>query len=209
MALTRELSHMHMNKIVITLAVIGGAVTASQAAFLQPYKAPVGSFVSVVKSCAQPKPAPLAAADDFRFLDNFTVNHFRWWGTVSSSQQLFRIYYIAIYKDAGCKPGQRVYQACLMPVQVTFQAKDCQGRNVYNFLGATGAPLPIPPGHYWFRVAESDDVSVRPGKVDFQWSGTRPVRGCTAGQHNLTTWLSPLLDPCDHQQDDLAFCVLG
>lgn len=192
------------------ITVLAGMVSLSQAQFQQPYKAPVGSFVSTVMTCTNPRPMPLAAADDFRFLDNFTIRHFRWWGTVSAPAQLFRSYYISIYKDAGCKPGQRVFQACVVPMQVTFQAKDCQGHNVYNFLVQLGGPLPVPAGHYWFSVAESDSTSVRAGKVDFTWSGVRPIKGCPADQRNaVPAWLSPLLDPCDHVKDDLAFCVLG
>jgi hypothetical protein len=182
--------------------------TTTQAQFRQPYNQPLGSFASVVQNCANPKPFPVAAADDFKFADNFLINHFRWWGTVSDPAQLNRLYYLAIYKDGGCRPGQRIYQTCAF-AQTQFVGVDCQGNNVYTFLVTLPNPLPIASGHFWFRVAESDADSIRPGLVDFKWSGRRPVRLCDAGQQTLAGWFAPLLDPCDNLPDDLAFCVLG
>lgn len=178
--------------------------------FNQPYKGQRSSFTSVVTSCISPTPAPFAAADDFWFADNFTINHFRWWGTVSSLAQRFRPYYVAIYQDAGCAPGAVVYEGCVVPVSAPAVAVDCTGKNVYSFYAPLSGPLPIAPGHYWFRVAESDADSVQQGSVDFKWSGRRPVRACPAGQHDAAgVWTSPLLDACDGQADDLSFCVLG
>jgi hypothetical protein len=192
------------------LSVLCGLAAFSQAQYKQLYNGPRASFVSVVESCANPTPAPLAAADDFAFADNFVVNHFRWWGTVSNVAQLARTYYVAIYTNANCKPGGLVYSTCLIPDQTQFVAFDCQGKAVYNFYTALPAPLPIDPGHYWFRVAECDDDSVTVGAVDFQWSGSRPVRHCNAGQNDaLGAFLQPLIDACDGLPDDLAFCVLG
>lgn len=193
-----------------TLAVLCGFASFGQAQFRQIYNGNRASFVSVVKSCATPTPLPLAAADDFHFADNFTVNHFRWWGTVSDPSQLTRTYYVAIYNNANCSPGALVFQACVVPDSAVFQAVDCQGKNVYNFFVGLPAPLMLAPGHYWFRVAECDEDSINVGQVDFQWSGRRPIVGCNAGQHDsFLNWLSPLVDPCDQGDDDLAFCVLG
>lgn len=198
-----------MRTITHTLVVAGLALAAaSQAQYRQLYDQPLGSHVSTVVSCMHPLPMPQAAADDFRFQDNYVVNHFRWWGTVSGLQQLNRVYYIAIYEDAGCRPGKILFQRCLTP-QAVAVAVDCTGRVVYRFTASLAAPLNVPAGHYWFRVAESDADSVTIGSVDFQWSAARPIRGCDAGWHDLAGWNSPLIDPCDGKKEDLAFCLLG
>lgn len=196
------------NKSLFTLSFVAALVTMSHAQYRQVYNQPLAAHTSVVQSCANPIPAPLAAADDFVLKDNFTVNHFRWWGTVTGQAQLMRPYYIALYKDGGCKPGQKVYEACVIP-QVQFVGIDCQGEKVFTFLATLAQPLPMPAGHFWFRVAESDADSIRQGLVDFKWSGNRPVRNCQAGQHSVAGWTNPLLDPCDSLPVDLAFCVLG
>jgi hypothetical protein len=199
-----------MRTITNSLVVTGMALAAAgQAQFLQTYTPPLGSHVSTVVSCANPIPLPLAAADDFRFKDNYSVRHFRWWGTVSNVAQLNRDYYIAIYEGGGCRPGKILFQACVN-AQTIPVAVDCTGKVVYRFTTSLAAPINVPAGHYWFRVAESDASSVQLGSVDFQWSAVRPVRGCEAGQHDLAAgWLSPLLDPCDGLKEDLAFCLLG
>ncbi|MBX7132925.1 MAG: hypothetical protein K1X67_09645 [Fimbriimonadaceae bacterium] len=196
------------NKSLFTLTFVAALVTMSHAQYRQVYNAPYAAHTSTVQSFANPIPMPLAAADDFVLKDNFVVNHFRWWGTVSSLGQLARPYYLAIYKDAGCKPGARVFQTWAIP-QTQFVGVDCQGQNVYTFLVTLASPLPIPAGHFWFRVAELDNSSVQQGSIDFKWSGYRPVRNCQAGQHGGVGWLAPLLDPCDNLPVDLAFCVLG
>lgn len=198
-----------MRTITHTLVIAGLALaTAAQAQFLQPYNQPLGSHVSTVVSCTNPFPMPQAAADDFKFSDNYAVRHFRWWGTVSTPLQLNRLYYIAIYEEGGCKPGKRILQRCLIPQTVAIGV-DCTGKTVYRFTASLAAPVNIPAGRYWFRVAESDADSVNIGMVDFQWSANRPIRGCEAGFHDAAGWNSPLIDPCDGNRDDLAFCLLG
>lgn len=200
---------MKLNKLA-TLLVLSAGATLSQAQFAQEYDKDLGSFASVVKNFANPRPEPEACADDFAFADDYVVNHFKWWGTVSNPLQLARPYYIAIYLDNGCRPGAKVYETAAIPTTAVF-AKDCTGATVYSFLVTLGAPLNIPAGHYWFRVAEMDDNSFAVGAVDFQWSGKRPRWGCRAGYHTWAplTWNRPLIDPCDGLEDDLAFCVLG
>ena len=174
----------------------------------QSYDGQRGSFVSVVQSCANPIPQPLLAADDFGFLDNFQINHIKWWGTVSDVAQLARAYNIRIFgNNMGQPNGNVLFQRCVVPTQTAFVGVDCEGNDVYAFYVQLANPIPSNAGHFWISIAESDAASVNVGQTDFQWSGRRPIRLSAAGQSNGGAWLSPLVDPCDQGNDDLAFCL--
>ncbi|MBV6458713.1 MAG: hypothetical protein HONBIEJF_01850 [Fimbriimonadaceae bacterium] len=205
--------------LVIALATL--VATASQAAVLwsQPWNPNQkwASFPSAVESCAVPNILGAIAMDDFRLANGGIVNRVAWWGVPLVTAQLAggRKYYIAFYENTPgmCKPNaQPVFRACVTPQFVT-AGIDCQGKVVYRFEAALGAPFnAVPNRHYWIQISEDDSTSATKKVIDWQWSGYRPINLCPSQSVRKMGALTKRflnVDPCDGQKDDLAFQLIN
>lgn len=174
--------------------------------YRQPYTPPASPFASRVKGCGNPVATDYVAFDDFGFGQSGTLLGVRWWGVIFDRDQIGRPYYVAIYSDVDCHPGDLLLEACVVPQnQVT--ASDCNDGHVCGAF-APLPPFPIAAGQrYWLQISEDDEASANPGFDDFAWSGRQPVRGCRALQSKGGTEFQALADACNGQRDDLSFEV--
>ncbi len=192
----------------VSLAACMSGAAMAQCAFNQPWDGIRASHASIVRSCGVPTPAPLVAADDFQCRAGGVLTQVRWWGTLATTAQVGRPYYIAIRRDNGnCQPAGVLWQACVVP-QAVSAGVDCQGRRVFRFTAAVPAFAVAAGQKYWLQISEADDRSARPGVEDFRWSGRRPVRFCPAAQINAAGGIiQPLPDACDGARNDLSFLL--
>ncbi|MBX3119495.1 MAG: hypothetical protein KF784_10540 [Fimbriimonadaceae bacterium] len=198
-----------MKRIIALLGIAMAASTAMSQVWSQPWTRPLPAWMSVVRSCDNPKPFKLAAFDDFR-TDDVRISTIVYWGTVRDLAQLGRPMYYAVYKDNGnCQPAidSLVWKDCLKP-DWEFVDCDCQGQLVFRFKQAL-SPLNIlrlSSGHYWIEIAEDDSNSANPGAPEFAWSSHQSVNLCPALQWDWNgNFIQPLQDPCNGAKDDLAF----
>lgn len=181
----------------------------------------LASFSSIVQNCngTQYTFAPVAM-DDFLCTKDGPLVRMEWWGTMDlATLPVQRRFFIQIWGHSGtsCRPTQPLWKGC---VNATYKVvgTDCQQRRVYQF----AANLPQPwfvqtaGNRYWVQISELDNgnpagsppSSPRIGQVDWRWSGHRNIKNCPAGQFTAAgAFISPLLDPCDQQPDDLAFRI--
>lgn len=194
-----------------TLAFLGAAPSFAQLAWkwVQPWTPPRAAFQSIVRGCTIPQPFPRAAADDWICGQTGPIVRVTWWGTLSHPAQGTRPFYVAIYSSAAtaCVPAQLLYQTCVIPDTRLYVGTDCQQRRVYRL----SAPLPAPftqqvGTHYWLQISEADAESIQPQVENFRWSGHRPIVQCRAVQFP-PNFVTPLLDACDGQPDDLSFAL--
>lgn len=208
----------NLKSLTLTIALTATAAGAySQVFYAQPYTVPQASFESRVQNCGSPFPVNRVAMDDFVIPAGaqFVLNRIYWWGTLSSAAQAQRPYLVALYRDNNCLPwlnfgmatAGAFYLACVVPDQVGAAGVDCQGKTVYRF-SAPVPPVVLGGGlHAWIQISEVDSLSIRPGKVDFKWSGRRPIQFCPARRWILPATLGKLKDPCDLMFDDLSFAL--
>ena len=181
----------------------------AQCIFRQPWRFHRASHESRVESCQTPIPLDRVALDDFVCEAPGVLVRLRWWGVLLTPEQAHdRPYYIAIYADNGnCQPAQRAYWACVNP-RVKRVGTDCNGDPVFLFSARVPAFNLDNDVRYWLQISESDEGSARPGVEDFRWSGRRPQQLCDAVQRTAAGgFISPLLDICDQQPDDLSFAL--
>lgn len=211
---------MRINLKTLTISIALTAMAAgaySQIFYSQPYTLPQASFESRVQNCGSPFPINMVTMDDFVIPvgAQFTLNRIYWWGTLSNAAQAQRPFLVALYRNNNCLPwlnfgiptAGAFYVACVVPDQVGFAGVDCQGKNVYRF-SAPVPPVVLGGGmHAWIQISEVDSYSIRPGKIDFKWSGRRPVQLCPARKWKAPATLGKLKDPCDLQFDDLSFML--
>lgn len=187
--------------------------------YSQPWKLPLASFESRVRSCDSLFPTPgWFAADDFQMTRFMRVTRVVWYGTVNDPKQLSpnRRYLVNFFPDGDCRPslapgvqgGKSDWSHCVT-ARYTRVGVDCRGKTVYRFVASLGRGALLPPNRLWFSVAEEDVSSANVGKVDFQWSGRKPVSFCPAVQGNNSGWFRTLTDPCYSGLDDLAFEFYG
>lgn len=183
----------------------------------QPWTPPRASQESRVISCTNPTPLTRIAMDDWICQQSGPIVRYCWWGTVSTPAQRFRPYYIAIYRNlpGGCQPDLsatgRLYQTCIVPDYAAYVGTDCQQRRVFRMSGVTPAAasfIQLTGQHYWLQISEADAESVQPNVENFRWSAHRPIVNCNAVQFSPPVGIiQPLIDPCDQQEEDLAFCL--
>jgi len=197
-----------MRRIVPAMLTVGIVIAISGC---QPWQPPLASFESRVGDCAYGRPVKVVAMDDFVGWGG-TITSFRWWGVILDPNQLKQgTYHIAIYPavPGTCMPdlANPLFRKCL-PASKTQVGTDCMGDNVFLFK-TPAVNFPTVVGQKSFlSIAENDRDSARPGVSDFQWSGTRPIRGCTAlWVDTVGNIITPLADPCDGAAVDLAFQV--
>lgn len=175
--------------------------------YRQPWTRPSAAFESRVFDCGAPRPSDLAAMDDFRPRRDGDLVGMRWWGVLLNGAQIGHPYYIAIYSDVDCQPGDLLYETCLVP-QTRPVGIDCLNQRVFEFR----TPMPafgVEAGkRYWLQISEADALSAQPGVNDFLWSGHQPVVGCRALQTPDYVTYRPLTDPCNQRTSDLAFDLL-
>lgn len=155
----------------------------------QPWNKCLPSTPSAVVYCAPPSPnnfLDAQCADDFVATYTGSVNTVEWWGTLSDPAQRFRPFLVAFYRqDPNCRPpyGEPIFYACVRPVSKPVGA-DCEGRRVWHFRAFLPAPYfnQVAGQKYWLMILEVDNASVRPGQVDFQWSGHAACNNCANGE---------------------------
>ncbi len=200
------------NRLVLAIILLGiGTVASAQN---QPWKAPWGSVESRVLTCTSPQPMNRVAMDDFQFTQTTKITWIRWWGTVSSSAQLQRKYFIAIRPGvtAGtcpvpCNAGQISNFWCV-DVSTKYAGKDCQNRRVYRFTATLTPPFFATGGQkYWLQISELDSDSVQVGVEDFRWSAHHPIHNCTAQQRDIAGGVQcAITDDCPNPvTTDLSF----
>lgn len=188
------------------------AVWCQQVKWDQPWTPPRGSVESRVQTCEEGmNKQTRVRADDFQAVRTSRIVAVDWYGTLSSFNQAFRRYLITIWEDNGnCQPQcKTVCRVCVVPQQVVPVGVDCNGATVYRFfafLPTTAECRQIQGRRYWFSVAEEDASSIRPGLVDFRWSGRRPVQLCKA-RTLLDNRIGAVNDPCDNIRMDLSFSI--
>jgi hypothetical protein len=202
--------------ITLALGVLSASTALAQGGWkwFQPWTPPRAAFESRVVGCGNPQPLNRVAADDWVCFRSGPIVRVTWWGTLSDPAQGARPFYLAIYANQGavCAPDfdQRLYQACIVPNVVRYRGTDCQNRRVYmmSALLPTTNPFVQQLGtHYWLQISEADQQSIRVGLEDFRWSGHRPIELCHAVQ--FPPLVTPLLDACDQQPDDLSFALFS
>lgn len=178
---------------------------ASYVVFSQPWTNPAASHTSRIESCDNPALDPSACYDDFYFReDSGMAVGVRWWGTLRNREQVGRSYYIAIYSQAGCQPGDLLYKDCVRP-QVQLVGTDCQGEYVCRFSSLID-PFPVQADtQYWIQISENDADSLTPGIDDFRWSARQGIYGCNALKSFGQNEFSPVIDPCNDRMMDMAF----
>ncbi|GEM_PF-2755887 len=184
--------------------------TANPAAFYlirQPWTRPSAAWESRVRACGDPTPTSLASMDDFNVQRGGRLIGVRWWGVLTSGAQIGKPYYIAIYSDADCKPGNLLYRTCVVP-QVRSIGVDCRDQRVFELRTRIPAFAVGTGAHYWLQISEDDAASATPGANDFLWSMHQPVRGCRALTTPNYVDYRPLFDPCNQRESDLAFDLL-
>lgn len=199
-----------MKKLIVTLSLAIASSFALCQQWSQPWTYNLPSWLSVVRSCDNPKPFKLIALDDFQIPNDTVVTTIVYWGTVTDFAQLGRPMYYAVYKDNGaCQPDMNalVWRDCLKP-DWEYVAPDCMGRrvfrfkqglNIFNLLYHGGEKL-------WLQISEDDEESSRPGAPQFGWSSHQKVNLCPAVQVDYNSVIyQPLIDPCNGAKDDLAF----
>lgn len=189
--------------------------------YRQPWTKPWHSHESVVRHCSgAPAPFATVAVDDWICTQTGPIHRFTWWGTSPQPNQTpNQPFYIAIYSDANCQPGQLLYQTCVIASRQMVSI-DCQGRRVFWFNAVIPAGAPVfhqqQGQHYWLQISEVDFGMQSGGAVvpsptinavDFEWSPHRPIKNCPALQMTPAGTWQPLLDACDNNPEDLAFIV--
>lgn len=191
----------------------------------QPWNKCLPSTPSAVIDCAPPTPQNFLVAqstDDFVATYTGTVNTVEWWGTLSHPSQRFRPFQIAIYRqDPDCRPPHSLplFRACVVPYAKPVGV-DCEGKRVWHF----SARLPVPyfqqvqGQKYWLMITEIDSASIRPGQIDFQWSGHAACNNCNNGELvcncraikftvvNGAVFVNPVLG-CNGEITDLAWAL--
>lgn len=190
-------------------AIIDGSEQTPQARFLlrQPWTRPSAAFESRVRECGDPTPSALASMDDFEINRDGRLLGMRWWGVLFTGAQYERPYYIAIYSDVDCKPGDLLYRTCVVP-RVRPVGIDCNNQRVFEFRTAVPAFTVEANKRYWLQISEDDRASAQPGANDFLWSGHQPIKGCRALTTPNYIDYRPLVDPCNDRPSDLAFDLL-
>lgn len=173
--------------------------------YRQRWTPPAAPHVSRVKSCENPVPDDRVAMDDFQVPFDGTAVQLRWWGAILDQDQIGRPYYVAIYSDIDCEPGDLLYETCVVPTGKCI-AVDCSDHKVARFQ----TPIPafeVHAGeHYWLQISEDDADSANVGQDDFLWSGRQPRRMCPAMQLGANGQVEqPLIDACNGLVDDLSF----
>ncbi len=169
----------------------------------------LASVPSVTLSCSEfLAPNPQIAFDDFTAGYTGPVNTVEWWGTLSSPEQADRPYHIAFYRSGDCRPNALIYYACVKPRRARIVGYDCAGRQVWHFVAVLPQSFQQTQGtRYHLSIAEIDRLSVRPGKVDFEWSGHRQISGCAAVAIRTDAHINDVINRCDDQRMDLAWCL--
>jgi hypothetical protein len=193
----------------------------------QPWNKCLPSELSAVIDCAPPTPQNtfLAhSADDFVATYTGPVNTVEWWGTLSHPSQRKRPFLIAFYPQhpAWCLPSHRnpIFYACVKPVAKPVGV-DCEGRRVWHFSARLPAPYfnQVQGQKYWLVIAEVDSASIRPGEIDFRWSGHAACNNCESNvlvcncratkftPNEPTDWvITPILG-CNGEVVDLAWAL--
>ena len=177
--------------------------------YLQPWDGWADSHQSRVRNCDDPTPKDLIAMDDFSMEGNGTIDGIRWWGEILDRAQVQqpRQYYIAIYSDLNCSPGDLLFKECVTP-QVEFDDRDCQEDPVAMFTSALSGFGIVGGQRYWLQISEDDDSSANPDVDDFRWAGRRPVQNCFALQQDSAGNITqPIFDPCWQADVDLSFLL--
>jgi hypothetical protein len=204
---------------VCAIAVAGALMLVPQALAQkvnQPWTAPRGAHESRVISCTSPLPPAggSVAMDDWICPASGAITRVQWWGIVSSTAQLTRHYYVAVWNNnaATCRPNNVIYQACVTPTAIPV-GTDCRQRTVYRFSAALPAPYFTQTAgtHYWLQISEDDAGSVRVGLEDFRWSSHLPINLCPAVQRSAAgVFTQPTPDDCPVPVGtDLAFRLFG
>jgi len=182
---------------------------AAACIYYQPWTQPSSSFASRVISCDDPQAFDQIALDDFVCEEGGALDAIRWWGVVLDPAQYFqaRPYYIAIYADRDCKPGDLLYRTCVRP-QVRLVGTDCRDQRVVQFTALVPTFQVDADRTYWLQISEDDAGSANVGVDDFRWSGHQPVRKCFAVTIDANGDLRcPIFDDCNQQESDLAFAL--
>ena len=187
---------------------VGGPILLFQppCVFSQPWIPDWPAYESRVRSCVNPLPVNRVAMDDFECPTSGDAVGLRWWGVLTvKAQKKMRPYYVAIYDDDNCKPGQLLYETCVVP-KVKKLIMDCTDRRVFVFAAKIPAFPVAADERYWLQISEDDAGSARPGVDDFLWSGRRPQQLCAATQMDAGgVFYCPLMDPCFGKRNDLSF----
>lgn len=197
---------------IVSMFVVGSEAQLSPWKYRQPWTYPLSSSESRVQTCTAPTPLSRIAADDWICTRSGPITRVSWWGNVFHPAQGKRRYLVQIRlgSTAACIPGQVVYQTCVTPDYFKWTGRiDCRQQRVY-FFSAKLVPIFTQQAgtRYWLTVAEDDSASIRVGLEDFRWSHHQPVKNCPAVQSNAAGgWTTPIFDPCNNIQTDLAFGV--
>jgi hypothetical protein len=190
-------------------AMLAGAAHA-QLLYSQKYTPRQASFTSRVTNCAEHRPYPKIALDDWKAGVNSPVTKIVWWGVLTNTAQAQKPFFVAIYKDNGAgKPvlTSMIAQKCVVPAATPTTMVDCQGRKIWMFT----AKFPVGWFNqtagikYWLQVSESDKESAKVLSEDFRWSGRRPILNSPAVQFSASGVFNTLVDLCDQLRDDLSF----
>jgi hypothetical protein len=187
--------------------------------YTQKWINPLAGHLSVVDSCQgnQVTWAPVAF-DDWICTKSGPIVRLQWWGeSLSPNQQPIKYFYVRIWSNgaAACLPAQPLYTACL-EAKAQPAGTSCRNRRVYLYSAVLPQPYfsQVQGTHYWLQISEVDrtgpvaGIPASPviGAPDFAWAAHRNIKNCNAVQRNAAGGIvSPLLNPCDNIEDDLAF----
>ncbi len=190
----------------------------------QKYTPPLASHISYVRDCGGTMvPGIPIALDDWKCTQSGPIWRVVWWGALLPNQPtgipLPNRFFIQVWLEDPnnpCKPGfsDFVYAVCVT-AKFQFVGVDCRNQRVFRYT----APLPTPftqvaGRKYWLQISEVEpnQPPLNPVGPRWCWSAHRPIELCPATQIVVPAaggfqYLCPLLDRCDQQEDDLAFCL--
>ncbi len=203
---------LRLNVFVVAVSCLLSSSAIAQQFYFQPWDNWSGSHESRVASCEDPQPTSWIGLDDFGFQEDGTLDALIWWGEVLDPAQVQQPhgYYIAIYADNECAPGDLLYCECVKP-KVAFAVIDCHDGTVVRFKSGLAGGFQVVAGErYWLQISEDDERSANVGIEDFRWSGRQPVQNCFAMQMDAAgNVIQPLINPCpdQHYEVDLSFVL--